>query len=219
MKKLLIIGAGGLGREAAWVVRRINELSPQWDLLGFIDDNEEKWGQLEDGYPVLGGCDKLPGYYAEDEIYLICTVGSARIRKKIIDKVGSLLESPRYATLIDPSAVISDRVKIGDGTLICAKVIITVDITLGMHDIVNLSCTIGHDSVIEDCVTLHPSVNVSGNSYLENTVEMGTGSQIIQGRRVGTNTVVGAGAVIINDIPANCTAVGVPAKPVKFFES
>lgn len=207
MKKLIIIGVGGFGREVAWLVERINEVKPTWELLGFVDDNEELHGTTVGGYKVLGNCD----YLINTDIYAVCAVGSSKIRKKIVQK----LIGAKFPILIDPSAIVSKNVTIGEGTIICAGAIITIDIEIGCHVIINLDCTIGHDSVLSDFVTLYPSTNVSGNIVLEECVEIGTGTQIIQRIRVGNSTIVGAGAVVIRDIPANCIAVGNPAKTIK----
>ena len=213
MKELIIIGASGFGREVAWLVERINAAKPIWAISGFLDDNEAIHGSLVGGYQVLGGCDKACEHR---DAYYVCAVGVARVRRNIIGKLESLITKPNYATLIDPSVLISDKVEIGCGCMICAGNIITVDITLGKHVIVNLGCTIGHDAIIHDFVTLYPSVNVSGITEIDECVELGTGVQIIQGKKIGTETIVGAGAVVVKDLPEKCTAVGSPAKPIKF---
>lgn len=208
MKKLVIIGVGGFGREVAWLVERVNRVHPTWNLIGFVDDNTELHGKIIGGYPVLGPCHWLDEH--KNDVYAICAVGASKTRKKIINR----LDGIKFATLIDPSVIMSDRVSIGNGSIICAGTIITVDIIIGFHVIVNLDCTIGHDAILRDFVTLYPSVNVSGNCELEECVEMGTGAQVIQGISVGAGTIVGAGAVVIKDLPGECTAVGCPARPI-----
>lgn len=214
MKDLYIIGAGGFGREVAWLVERINGAKPTWNLKGFIDDNHSLWGSYEDEYPVLGGCDYLLKEAANGDVHVVCAVGAAKSRKRIVDKLSGCVP---FATVIDPSVILSKRVEIGEGCIICAGTILTVDIKIGNHVIINLDCTIGHDDIIHDFVTIYPSVNVSGNVEVGACSEMGTGMQIIQGKKIGTGSIVGAGAVVVRDIPDNCTAVGSPAKPIKFF--
>lgn len=211
MKDLIIIGASGFGREVAWLAERINAVEPTWNFLGFLDDNPGMAGKIVDDYPVLGGCDKAVDY---PNAYFVCAIGSSKIRKDVIGKLGAV----HYATLIDPSVLISDRVAVGEGTIICAENIITVDITIGNHVIINLDCTIGHDAVLYDFVTLYLSVNVSGITKIGECSEVGTGAQIIQMKKIGSNSIVGAGAVVVKDIPDKCTAVGSPAKPIKFFD-
>jgi len=106
-------------------------------------------------------------------------------------------------------------VDVGPGSMICAGNIITVDISLGRHTIVNLDCTIGHDAVFQDYVTLCPSVNMSGMTHIGSCVEFGTGTQVLQGKRVCGDVVVGAGAVVNKDITEPGTYVGVPARRLK----
>ena len=108
MKDLYIIGAGGFGREVAWLVERINKVNPTWNIKGFIDDNESLWGTKEDAYNIVGGCDYLKTL---GDVYAVCAVGSARVRKIIIDKLKD--SNVRFATVIDPTAIISNRVEIG----------------------------------------------------------------------------------------------------------
>jgi len=210
MKNLYIIGAGGFGREVAWIVERINSIKPTWNLKGFIDDNETLWGSIEGEYHVLGGCEHLSTL---EDVYAVCAVGSSNVRKKIIEKLKDT--SVKFATLVDPSVLYSNSVKIGEGAIVCAGTIITVDVNIGDHVIVNLDCTIGHDAVIDDFVTIYPSVNVSGNVLIGECSELGTGTQIIQGKKVISNTIIGAGAIVVKDCLESGTYVGSPAKKIK----
>lgn len=213
MRDLLVIGSGGLGRELLWHIERINGISKEWNILGIIDDDKSKKDMIFRGHTVLGGCEELTKY---PEAYVVCAVGAASVRKKIIDKVMAINPNTKFATIIDPSVIMSDSVKIGKGVVICASCVITVDVNIGDFTIINNACTIGHDAFLEDFVTLYPSVNVSGNTKIGACSELGVGMQIIQGKSIGKNTIVGAGAVVIRDLPDNCTAVGCPAKPIKF---
>jgi sugar O-acyltransferase (sialic acid O-acetyltransferase NeuD family) len=209
VKKIIIIGASGFGREIAWLLERINKTSKEWNLLGFVDDDNNLTGKIINGYPVLGNCNWLNNQ--EENIYAVCAVGAAQVRKKIITN----LKNRKFATLVDPSVDISKSVELGEGSIICASSLLTVNIELGKHVIINLDCTIGHDVRIKDFCTIYPSVNVSGNILLNECVEIGTGTQIIQGLEIGSNTIVGAGATVVKNLPSNCTAVGCPAKPIK----
>ena len=215
LKELYIVGVGGFGREVAWLVERINAVNPVWDLKGFIDDDKSIQGTLKDGYLVVGDSEYLLNI--PREVWVVCAIGASKTRKRVVEKL-SQGSNIKFATVIDPSVICSERVTIGNGTIICAGTIITVDISIGSHVIINLDCTIGHDDSICDYVTLYPSVNVSGNVNLGECVEIGTGTQIIQGKNVGKESIVGAGAVVVRDIPEKCTAVGCPAKPIKFIE-
>lgn len=214
MNDLMIVGASGFGREVAWLVERINQVSPTWNLLGFLDDNGALLGSRINGYPVLGNVQDVDQF---PDAWFVCAIGSSAIRKKVVDKMLEKNPDVKFGTVIDPSAEISDLVTIGQGTIICAHTIVTVNIRIGDHVIMNLDCTVGHDAEIGDFVTMYPSVNVSGLCSIGCGTELGTGMQVIQAKSIGENTVIGAGSVVVRDIPSNCTAVGSPAKPIKFF--
>lgn len=215
MNDLIIFGASGFGREVAWLVERINKVNPTWKLLGFMDDNLEIQNKEINGYRVLGTTNDIDKY---PNAYFVCAVGASKIREKIISKMKMINPDVLFGTVIDPTVEKSDYVSIGEGSIICAHTIITTNISIGNHVIINLDCTIGHDAVLEDFVTLYPSVNVSGMTNIGYGVELGTGMQIIQGKTVGEYSIIGAGAVVVKDIPSNCTAVGSPAKPIKYNE-
>ncbi len=215
MKDLIIFGASGFGREVAWAVERLNKAEPTWNLLGFMDDNDEIQNSLINGYKVLGKSSDVRHY---PEAYFVCAVGASRVRERIVNKLKSINPDIKFGTVIDPTVEMSNLVTVGEGTIICAHTIITVNIEIGSHVIINLDCTVGHDAILKDFVTLYPSVNVSGITNIGHAVELGTGMQIIQGKTVGDYSIVGAGAVVVKDIPEKCTAVGSPAKPIKFFD-
>jgi len=206
IRDIAIIGLGGFGRETEWLISRINVKEKKWNFIGFIDnENDDR---------VIGDDDFLIHY--PNDLCVAIAIGNGDLRSKVSKKYKENKQLS-FPTLIDPSVVISDKVSIGKGNIICAGTIITVDIHIGCFNIINLDCTIGHDVWMEDYITINPSVNVSGNAYISSLVNIGTGTQIVQGKRIGEGTVIGAGAVVNRDIPAYCTAVGVPAKPIKFF--
>lgn len=151
MKDLIIVGASGFGREVAWLVERANAVNPDWNLLGFLDDDEIIQGAVINGYPVLGVIDDATGY--PDACY-VCAIGSAGVRELVIARLVEANPDIRYATLIDPSVEMSEYVEIGEGSIICAHTIVTTNVTIGRHVIINLDCTVGHDAALHDFVTL-----------------------------------------------------------------
>lgn len=212
MKDLYIVGAGGFGREVLWLVQRINEKNEEWAVKGFLDDTPAMHGKILNDYQVLGSIELLKDL---NEVYVACAIGSSKVRERVIDNIRKINPSVKFATLVDPSVIKSETVKIGEGSIICAGTIITVNIDIGRHNIINLDCTIGHDAVLADFVTLYPSVNVSGAVTIGNGCECGTGSQLIQGISVCDLAIIGAGAVLVKDIVEAGTYVGVPVKKVK----
>lgn len=211
-RDIVIIGAGGFGKEIAWLIERINTIDPIWNLLGFVDDDNTKVGQNCFGLPVLGTINWLNNQ--SNDLSVVGAIGNPIVRQSVISRI----KKHKFATLVDPSVICSESVRIGEGSIICAGSILTVDINIGTHTIINLDCAVGHDAVLGNFVTLYPSVNISGNVNVKECAEIGTGVQIIQGVIVGERTVVGAGAVVVQDLPSKCTAVGAPAKPIKFHK-
>lgn len=209
MKDLYIIGAGGLGREVAWVVERINAVEKEWNLIGFIDDDLDKQGQIINDLPVVGTVDYLVGH---QNAYTVCAIGSPKIKREIIEKLKKNAPQLHYATLIDPSVKMSRFVEIGEGTIICPGCILTVNITIGKQVYLNLDSTVGHDAIIGDYVSIMPSANISGCTDIGEGTEIGTGVQIIQGIKICADTVIGAGAVVVKNIEEAGVYTGVPAK-------
>ena len=212
MRPLYIVGAGGFGREVAWLVERLNSQHPTWELRGFIDDDRSIHGTVLNGLPIVGDCESLKK--KDEDFWCVCSVGSAAIRKRIIGKLQTI-EHLHFATLVDPGVTMSESVEIGEGSIICAGTILTVNIAIGEHCIINLDCTLGHDDVLDNYVTLYPSVNVSGNVAIGYESEMGTGAAIIQGIRITDQCILGAGAVVVKDIIDPGTYIGVPARKIK----
>ncbi|MDY0781374.1 acetyltransferase [Tenacibaculum sp. IB213877] len=215
MKKIAIFGAGGFGREVKTIIDKINEVRPKtYDFIGFFDDGVEK-GKIVNGFPVIGGINELN--QVEEQLSIVISIGDPKIKLIILKKITS--KKIDFPIIIHPNASISnDEVELGEGTIICENTIITCNIKIGSFVILNLSCTVGHDTVIDDLCAFMPSVNISGEVHIEEGVYVGTGAKIINLLEIGKNTIVGAGAVVSKSLPANCTAVGIPAKPIKFHE-
>ena len=212
MKRIAIIGAAGFGREVKVLIDDINKAKPIYDLIGFFDDGIEK-GTLVNGLPVLGTIAAINKI--DYNLKLALGVSAPAIKEKTIQIIeNNYIDFP---TLIHPSAIISnDEVFLGKGTIICAGNIITCNIIVKDFVTLNLSCTVGHDTIIKDFSSFMPAVNISGEVVIEKNVYVGTGAKIINQLSIGAHTIVGAGAVVSKVLPANCTAVGIPAKPIKF---
>lgn len=215
MKKIAIFGAGGFGREVKTIIDKINEVRPKsYNFIGFFDDGVEK-GKIVNGFPVIGGINELNE--VKEQLSIVISIGDPKIKSIILKKITSnKIDFPR---IIHPNASISnDEVEVGEGTIICENTIITCNIKIGSFVILNLSCTVGHDTVIDNFCAFMPSVNISGEVHIKEGVYVGTGAKIINLLEIGKNTIVGAGAVVSKSLPAKCTAVGIPAKPIKFHE-
>lgn len=208
---LIIVGASGLGKEAAWVARRCG-----MKLQGFVDDRPELQGTQFFGYPVIGTLDDCVNY--TDAAFFVA-VGSPRIRRNIVQRLTKDTEL-HFANLVDPGAYIeSDVVRMGSGILICAGTVITADVVIGDHCVINKLCSVGHDVVMENFVTLAPKVMLGGHVHLEEGVEVGAAASIRQGTPVQRGAMVGMGSVVVKGVSANTVVFGNPASPKKQLES
>jgi len=213
MEKIAIVGAGGFAREILTLINDINKVTPLYEVVGFVDSDKSN---TIHGLPVIGDDEEVNA--TTEPLSVVIAVGEPHLKEKIQRKFTNELIS--FPTLVHPSVIIGDKesVKIGKGCIICAGNILTTDIKL--HDFItlNLACTVGHDTEIADFSSFMPSVNISGEVNAGKGVYVGTGAKIINQVEIGEGTIVGAGAVVAKSLPANCTAVGIPAKPIKFHQ-
>lgn len=212
MQNVVIIGAGGFGREVLDVFDAVNSIKPIFRVLGFIvDPCFAKAGTYVNEKPVLGGFDWL-GEHRSD-VKAICGVGAPEQRFHLVERA-QLLDVD-FCSVIHPNAILTPRVRIGHGVVITAGCIFTNNIQVGNHVQVNLDCTFGHDVVVEDFATISPGSHVSGKVIIRQGAFIGTGTNIIENIEVGAWSTVGAGSAVIKDIYENGVAVGVPAKIIK----
>ena len=215
MKDIIIIGAGGVGRETAMLIEDINNVGePVWNILGFVDDNPEIQGKIINGYKVIGDTGVLNGY--SSPAHMICTISNPVVKKKVISNINNYFL--QYAKLIHPTAVISKDVKLGLDTIIQAMCVITTNVEICDHVQLNPQCGIGHDSVVGEHSSLYWNVNISGNVKIGKGCLLGTKSTVLQGLEIADNCTVGANATVTKDIIYGCTAVGTPAKSIKNSE-
>jgi len=214
-EKLVVIGTGGLARETMWQIREVNKTTNQYQILGFIDGDNSRVDEIVNGMPILGNDEWL--FQCKGEINVVIAIGSGQRRKDVYEKL-SINNQLKFPTMITGNVNYSDTVTFGQGTIIFRSNTFTTNISIGDFVVINFGCIIGHDVVIENFTTLSPGINIAGNVHLMEGVEIGMGSNIIQGKQIGKNTIIGAGATAIHDIPDNCTAVGIPAKPIKFYK-
>ena len=213
MKDIAIYGAGGFGREIQLLIEQLNAKELTYNFIGFFDDGKSK-GELINGFPVLGGMEELNGW--GKPLCLALAIGDPSVKKRVFDGIVNPLIS--FPSLIHPSVMTGGNrfVRIDEGCIICGGTIITVNIVIERFVILNLSCTVGHDTTIGAFSSFMPTVNISGEVNIGEGVYVGTGAKIINQLEIGEWTIVGAGAVVAKSLPANCTAVGVPAKAIKF---
>jgi sugar O-acyltransferase (sialic acid O-acetyltransferase NeuD family) len=212
VKRVVIIGAGGHGREVADILRDCARTERESELIGFVDDNRDLHGLNLDGLPVLGDFSWFEGE-SQTDIAVVCAVGSPRTCRHLVERARGIGLS--FASAISPLAHISPYARVGEGVTVFPNVIINTGVCVDSHSIQKVGVAVSHDSTIGPYSNINPGARIAGNVTVGEGCYVGMGANVIQGRVIGPWSVIGAGAVVIRDLPANVTAAGVPAKIIK----
>jgi sugar O-acyltransferase (sialic acid O-acetyltransferase NeuD family) len=214
-ERVVIIGAGGHGREIADILRHQGQVEGRIMVEGFVDSNPALHkGQL-DGLPVLGDWDWFDTADREG-LKIICAVGNPQTCRKLVNR--AIVSQLEFTSAISPLAHLSPRAHIGKGVVIFPHVIINTGARIGSFITLNVGVSVSHDSVVGDYTNINPGVHLAGNVTVGEGCYLGMGTNVIQGCSIGAWSTLGAGAVVIRNIPPYCTAVGVPAKVIKSKE-
>lgn len=214
MKKqdIVVFGAGGFGREVMWMLEEAQKTKPQWNICGFIDDTPAYKDKKIQQHPVIGNTNWLLGY--KKPIQVICALGESKPRMEVIHKL-SVNPNISFPAFVAPDCTISPYVTLGKGSIICASVVVTVNVTIGNFVIINYQSVIGHDAIINDYVSIYPSVNISGFVQIGKHTQVGVGSKVLPHVTVGNQVIIGAGAIVTKNVRSHTTVIGIPAKPIK----
>lgn len=206
--KILIYGAGGLGREILSMIRNM----PEWDPSGFIDDSV-KAGTIISGLPVIGGIGIIETL--RENMSLVLALGDPLSKKKVYGNIKN--SNIKFPSIIHPSVIIQapHDVQIGEGSVVGAGCILTTDIRVGNHVLINLNSTVGHDVVIGNFSSVMPGVNIAGGVKIGSAVLIGSGANILNGVEIADSCVVGMGAVVIRNVEKGKKVAGVPAREIK----
>lgn len=203
MKKLILIGDSGHAKVIEHVALRDG-----WTTVAKLDDKYSKISFDKNGQ--IKGPVSLAREILDEETFVLIAIGANRVRNLIFDKLQLPLE--KYATIIDPSAIIAKDVLIGFGTCIMPNSIVNPASEIGNHVILNTRCVIEHDNIIEDYVHISPGSVLTGNVRVEKGCHIGAGATLIPNINIGSWTIVGAGSTVIRNIEDNVTVVGTPSR-------
>jgi sugar O-acyltransferase (sialic acid O-acetyltransferase NeuD family) len=213
LKKIIIVGAGGFGREVySWLTHH-EEYNRKWNIKGFLDD-VKAGGNVSpndpiNNYPVkvLNSIDK---YIPEKNDLFIVAVGEPKSKETIIKRLNE--KGVNYYNLIHPTVIISSNVRLGKGCIICPNVTISCDAEIGDFVALNVYSSVGHDAKIGDYSTICGHVDITGHCVVGKGVFMGTHSALIPKTVVGDYANISAGTIGIRKVKAHSTILGVPGK-------
>lgn len=214
MTKIAIYGAGGFGREVFCLLRNINAISPQWEVIGFFDDGKSK-GELVGHYgPVLGGMTELNEW--RESLAVVIAVGSAQSLKKIAEGIKNPLVS--FPNIIYPGIMFADEssVSMGKGNIIQRASFFSCDVKIGDFNVFNGSTVLGHDVEMGSYNILMPAVRISGGTTIGDSNFFGINAIVLQGKKIGNGITLGAASVLMKNPKDGKLYIGNPAKLMEF---
>jgi sugar O-acyltransferase (sialic acid O-acetyltransferase NeuD family) len=211
MQDLIIVGAGGFGRETAEAVRAVNDLAETWNLIGFLDDDPDL--SCVQDLPVLGPTGSIGDHPTAQVVVATGHPGNYRSRRSLVERLGIAPE--RYATIVHPSAAVAPSTRIGRGSVLLAHVVTTASVSIGNHVAVMPAAVFTHDNEIGDFCTVGAGARVAGRVRIDQGAYVGSGALIREDRTVGTWSLIGMGAVVIADVPPGQVWAGSPARRLR----
>lgn len=205
MKRIVVIGAGGHGREVAEIVVRSGA-----ELVGFIDDDPTLWDGTVDGVRVLGD---MSWFDVARHVEVVIAIGNPVVVRKVAAQAEE--RGLRFGQAISPDAVISGHATLGRGVVIFPGCFVSTRARLGDFVAMNVGSSVSHDSTVGRYTILNPGVRLAGNVTVGEGCYVGMGTVVSHGRKVGSWCRLGAGSAVVRDLPDGVTAVGVPAAVAK----
>jgi sugar O-acyltransferase (sialic acid O-acetyltransferase NeuD family) len=212
MKKLLIIGAGGFGREVYSWACDMPKYNVEWQIGGFIDDDLSALKGYD--YPV-GIISTLQDYIVQPNDVFVCAIGKPQTKQTCIDIIKGK-GAKHFVNIIHPKAVVAKNVKFGEGVILCPMTVINADASLGNFVTINNHSNVGHNSVIGDWTQVSGYCDITGGVTVGQSVFFGSSAAVLPGIKISNNVIIGAGSIVVKNVEANATVFGNPAKKITF---
>lgn len=211
--KIIVIGGGNVG---GFIINNSNDFTCPFEVIGILDDDSTKIGQEFWGIKVLGTIDDIENFITPNEkIGVVISIANPIVKEKIVAKLS------QYSQIIFPNFIhkntwLSRAVKLGRGNIIYPGVSINYETVMHNFTTINMNVSLGHNCIANNYVTISPGVNLAGFTDIGLASFIGIGSCCKQGHVIGNYTTIGAGSVVIRDIPDYAVVVGNPGKIIKY---
>ena len=214
MKKIVLFGAGGLGKEVANMINEINKWKPTYDLLGFVVEKKYfKHNTYVNDLPILGDEEWL---LQNKDVLCCCTIANVYQKARIQEYFSA--QGIKFETIIAVSAYVAPFSSIGDGCIIYPYVLVSSNVTIDQGVLLNSYVTIGHDVSIGKYSTVQPATGISGNVKIGEKVSVGGHAFVVPGKKIGDEAVVAAGSIVFSNVKSHTTVLGNPAKRMRELE-
>lgn len=215
VKKIVLIGAGGFGREVAQMIEDLNIKKKRYELLGFLDDGKQfQRDSIINGYPWLGDSNWILDH--KNDIVCNCTIGDASTKAIVMKRL--INQGVQFESIVAPTAGVAAHTDIGLGCVLYWNVAVSVNCRIGAGVLLNDGVKIGHDVTIGDYTSIMPDTGISGGCQIGEQVNIGGHAFIIPGRKVGDCARIAAGSIVFSNVRAGTTVLGNPAKRMKELE-
>ncbi len=205
-KKIYLVGAGDLGIETEFLMRRKKGFLSEFEIAGFLDDNPNALEGKKTSLEVVGASD-FSSFKSGDQALI--TVSNSKVKRILYEK---LKEKVAFHTFIADDVIIADNAQVGQGSIIFSNCIVSVNAYIGEQVTINFSSRIGHDARIGSFSSLMCSVDIGGHTLVGENVFIGTGATIIHGRSIKDNIIIGAGGVVLRNLNKLGTYIGNPVQ-------
>lgn len=196
MKNIVIIGAGDLGKEVVWLIEDINKRQPEYLILGFLDDDVQKYKNTFDGYQVLGKVEELEKLSERMPLSAVIAIQNGSVRRRIVEDHPGFTD---WETITHPSAVIASTSTLGKGTVVFPQVTVSVDSNLGNFGLYYIHSTVCNDCKIGNYVSVMSGASISEHVEIGDECFLAAGCTVYPHTKLGRKVEIGVEATASKD--------------------